>query len=201
MIDRSHGTPRRYDIGCRCNPCRAAHAQRARDYRRRVAYGRQVPKSIPNVGTQRRIEALQTLGWSMRSLSRMLGFHPDRLSVMLTAQAGVSPRNAARVAELYDRLWDKPAPTRTKGERITASRTKATATRNGYLPPLAWDDDEIDDPAAQPHTPDDGKREYIPCGTPAAARRHYRNGEPLDLACRQADRRAKNDRAARRRAA
>jgi hypothetical protein len=27
-----------------------------------------------------------------------------------------------------------------------------------------------------------------PCGTPAAARRHWRRGEPLDEACRQADR-------------
>ena len=30
-----------------------------------------------------------------------------------------------------------------------------------------------------------------PCGTPAAARRHHRRGEPLDEACRQAQRREK----------
>ncbi len=37
-------------------------------------------------------------------------------------------------------------------------------------------------------------RELAPCGTPAAARRHWRNGEPLDDACLQASRREKADR-------
>ena len=32
-----------------------------------------------------------------------------------------------------------------------------------------------------------------PCGTPAAARRHYRRGEPLDYACLQANANAKSD--------
>ncbi len=34
-------------------------------------------------------------------------------------------------------------------------------------------------------------RELAPCGTAAAARRHWRNGEPLDEACLQAARREK----------
>lgn len=196
-----HGTQSGYNNGCRETCCRTAHAAMARAYRRRVAYGRQVPRSIPSVGTRRRLEALQTLGWSLRDLSRKLGCHPDRLSVMLVKQDGVSPRNATRIAAMYDQLWDKPAPTRTTGQRISASRTIARAQRLGFIPPLAWDDDEIDDPAAQPYLPSDGIRELAPCGTTAAARRHYRLGEPLDEACRNAERREKNDRAARRRAA
>jgi hypothetical protein len=33
-----------------------------------------------------------------------------------------------------------------------------------------------------------------PCGTPSAARRHHRRGEPLDEACREADNNAKAQR-------
>lgn len=36
-----HGTNAGYDKGCRCNACRAAHAERMRDYRRRKKIERQ----------------------------------------------------------------------------------------------------------------------------------------------------------------
>jgi WhiB family redox-sensing transcriptional regulator len=36
-----------------------------------------------------------------------------------------------------------------------------------------------------------GRSEPLPCGTPAAYRRHLRNGEPIDNACRTANRLAK----------
>ena len=39
------------------------------------------------------------------------------------------------------------------------------------------------------------EREPAPCGTEAAARRHWRNGEPIDDACRHAARRARSQRA------
>lgn len=185
--EQPHGTVTRYCTGCRCDECRAAHAARARWRRRMHAYGRAVPKSIPNVGARRRIEALQTLGWSMRDLSRKLGKHPDRLSVSLKNYDGISPANHAAVAALYDQLWDTPAPQRTKGERISARRTIANAARHGYLPPLVWDDDEIDDPAAQPHQPKDTGMERKPCGTEAAYRRHLRHGEQPCAACLRAE--------------
>jgi hypothetical protein len=37
-------------------------------------------------------------------------------------------------------------------------------------------------------------RDLMPCGTEAAARRHYRHGQPLDGACADAARRAHNER-------
>ena len=30
-----HGTPYRYDTGCRCEECRVAHNKKSRDYKRR----------------------------------------------------------------------------------------------------------------------------------------------------------------------
>lgn len=82
-----------------------------------------------------------------------------------------------------------------------------TTFRNG-LPPLkpyryrgtgrdeltAWMDD-LPDEAPAPR----GRAASSPCGTPAAARRHWRRGEPLDEACRQASRRDRADRSARQR--
>ena len=58
----------------------------------------------------------------------------------------VRVKTARVVAEVYDRLWDKPAP-----EGRNRSCALAMARRKGFVPPLAWDDDEIDDPAARPH--------------------------------------------------
>lgn len=177
MTTAPHGNETRYCAGCRCDDCRAAHAAGARRRRRMKAYGRHVPKSIPNSGARRRVQALMRIGWSMRAQSRMLGWHPDRLCVMLSSYDGISPRNHARVSALYDRLWDKPAPQRTKGERIAANRTIAAAIRLGYLPPLAWDDEEIDTaPAARP------------CGTHAAFNRHKARGERIDARCARAER-------------
>jgi DNA (cytosine-5)-methyltransferase 1 len=134
-MTQPHGTETRYCSGCRCNDCRAGHAAGARRRRRAKAYGRHVPKSVPNVGVCRRVHALMCLGWSMRAQSRLLGWHPDRLGMMLTGD-GVSPRNHARVAALYDRLWDTPPKASSKGERIGVSRTIALARRSGFQPPM-----------------------------------------------------------------
>jgi hypothetical protein len=195
-MTQPHGTETRYCSGCRCDDCRAGHAAGARRRRRAKAYGRHVPKSVPNVGVSRRVQALMCLGWSMRAQSRLLGWHPDRLGMMLIGD-GVSPRNHARIAALYDRLWNTPPMVRTRGERISVSRTIALARRRGYQPPMAWDDDDIDDRAARSNvSARRGAWEPQPCGTAAAARRHYRRGEALDEACRAASRRQAAERSA-----
>lgn len=176
-----------HSAGCRRPECRTAHAEGARRRRRLVAYGQWTPQSVPNIGARRRIEALQRLGWSMRELSRMLDCHPDRLSVLFLTQTGISPRNHQRVAALYDELWDRPAPQRTKGERISARRAMNRAADLDYAPPLAWNDDEIDDPAARPQRCDPRTNpERKVCGTLAAYRRHLRKNQPVDEACRKA---------------
>lgn len=192
-----HGTPRGYDEGCRQPCCRAAHAARARARRRAVAYGQHTPRSVPNIGARRRVEALMRLGWSMRQQSRMLGWHADRLTIMFNNQRGISPANLARITALYDRLWNVTPQQTTKGERVSVRRTVALAERQGFQPPLAWDDDEIDNPDARPHVHTGSSPwDHKPCGTIAAARRHYRRGEPLDAACRAASNRNRRERSA-----
>lgn len=40
-------------------------------------------------------------------------------------------------------------------EKVAIANAKRAALRHGWLPPLAWDDDTIDDPAASPAVPED----------------------------------------------
>lgn len=69
---------------------------------------------------------------------------------MFKSGSGISPTNAARIAALYDELWNVEPPAETKFDRISAGRARAVARRRGYLPPLALDDDTLDDLAARP---------------------------------------------------
>jgi hypothetical protein len=48
----------------------------------------------------------------------------------------------------YEALWDRRPPEDTEDERARAEAMRARANARGWALPMAWDDDEIDDPAA-----------------------------------------------------
>jgi hypothetical protein len=58
---------------------------------------------------------------------------------------------ARAVCALYDELWDQPPPEGTHRDKIAASRARNRAAAHGWPPPLAWDDDTIDDPDVVPN--------------------------------------------------
>jgi DNA-binding CsgD family transcriptional regulator len=93
---------------------------------------------IPAIGTHRRIQALMAIGYPFADIAKRLGVHHDRIRQYLIQEA-IYTRTAARIARMYDELSMTPGPSR---------RARSIAARRGYLPPLAWDDDTIDDPAA-----------------------------------------------------
>jgi len=101
-------------------------------------------------GTRRRLQALVAIGWSGRALAGRLGIEPAHLSRILRGRRAVSAGTARGVRALYDELWDQPPPQDTRGERISVAKARAHAARQGWPPPLAWDDDDIDDPGASP---------------------------------------------------
>lgn len=143
-----HGTWRAYcDDECRCKPCRSAWARYCKraKHRRHQGGGRIL---VPAVGVTRRLQALATLGWSCRDIARELGyasnFHVEQLRAGHVGT--VHPVTLAAVAALYDRVWDQPPPGR------YAAKVRNIAAREGWPPPLAWDDDTIDDPSAEPAT-------------------------------------------------
>lgn len=93
---------------------------------------------LPAAGTHRRLQALMALGWPLSVIAKRLGVHHDRIRQYLI-QRSVYATTAARVAALYDELSMTPGP---------SVRARREAARRGYVPPLAWDDETIDDPAA-----------------------------------------------------
>ena len=106
--------------------------------------------AVEAAGTRRRLQALIATGYSGRSLAARLVMEPAHLYRILSGRPAVMAATACRVRELYDRLWGQPPPQGTRGERISAAKARAHAARRGWPPPLAWDDDTIDDPGSSP---------------------------------------------------
>jgi transcriptional regulator with XRE-family HTH domain len=97
---------------------------------------------VDATGTTRRLRALMAIGWSGKQLGDRLGVTTANLWPLLRGREHVHAATARKVADLYDELWDQP------GNR---KKSINLAQRRGWALPLAWDDDEIDDPAAMPH--------------------------------------------------
>lgn len=106
---------------------------------------------IPITGTSRRLRALCAIGWPQAELARRTGIPTCTISHLVRGDIErTSRRNAALVADLFDRLCITPGPSQWQRRR---------AEESGWAPPLAWDDDTIDNPAAQP---DRGQQRTVP---------------------------------------
>jgi len=157
-MDRPHGATRyrrgpdengNPGKGCRCATCRDVVNSKDRHRRRMIAYGRWNARQDAT-GTRRRLQALMRCGYSLPALAVRLGCTRQELRVKLHDRGSVTGKTARAVAVLYDELWDQPPPERTHFEKISVSRTRAYARKHGFPPPLAWDDDTIDNPGAGP---------------------------------------------------
>lgn len=115
---------------------------------------------VPSVGAARRLQALACLGWSVGRLATESGLDRQRLDAAIHGRPVVAGTVRA-VAALYERLWDQQAPATDQRERISVARTINRATAAGWSPPLAWDDEAIDDPAATPMTGTDVDKELV----------------------------------------
>jgi len=148
--DKRHGTVAGYRAGCRLECCRRGiarynEAQRLRRYR-----GLPTSTLRPALGTQRRVQALVALGWSIRQIGLRIDLDPAFLRTVLSSNGRVAASTADRVAALYEELSMSLPPELTKGERQGATRARNHARTRGWLPPLAWDDIDRDEaPAAK----------------------------------------------------
>ncbi|OQO89903.1 hypothetical protein B1813_18860 [Saccharomonospora piscinae] len=111
---------------------------------------------VDGTGTRRRLQALIALGWSQARLAEQVGMLPTNFGRTLRCER-VRADTARTVRALYERMWDQAPPESTWHEKSAAQRARAYARRRGWGPPMAWDDDALDDPAATPHT-DAGER-------------------------------------------
>jgi hypothetical protein len=104
------------------------------------------PPPVYTVGATRRLQALAAMGWGIADLARRTGLPKSTLSETRRGTYALLTRPALldKIVAVYDELAMIPGPSR---------RALTTARDCGWVPPLAWDDDEIDDPCARPHHP------------------------------------------------
>lgn len=99
---------------------------------------------IDGIGTTRRIQALVAIGWTQTEQARLIGWTITNLNALAHGHDHkVTRRTANLINDLYNRLSMTPGP---------SQRARDIATRYGWAPPLAWDDDTIDQSHATPDT-------------------------------------------------
>lgn len=93
---------------------------------------------VPDLGAVRRLQALLCMGWRYKDLDSRLGFPASKVQ---EGSGWISQYKHEAVVRLYEELWDKRGP---------ASQGYINKLRRrGWVPPLAWDEGAIDDPAAE----------------------------------------------------
>lgn len=144
--DPRHGTTRGFHAECRKPCCRTAYARYEKAGRLARLHGGVI---VPALGYQRRIQALMRLGWTATDIAREAGWgHRNYVYRVVKGQKGRPCRyllrdTAATLSTVYERL-----AMRLPDMTPQRARTQALAERNGWPPPLAWDD--IDDPDEEP---------------------------------------------------
>ena len=174
-----HGTAYAYQRDkCRCVDCRsawAAHMRALRFRKSRQRWNGGTDWTDPT-GTVRRLQALAAEGWTLADLADLLGVTRSGVHMLRSdPPARMLTATAERVRAVYEQLGP---PDLTPARRVARAR----ALRRGWAPPLAWDDDDLDNPAATPHVDD------IRHGTRSGYVTHRARGEDACGACLEAER-------------
>lgn len=96
---------------------------------------------VSAIGTRRRVQALVALGWTQRVIAERVGVTDRALSVAIRKSDENLSDLAAKTGNVYRELCMTLGP---------CNRSRIRARKLGFAPPLAWDDDSIDDPDAKP---------------------------------------------------
>lgn len=107
---------------------------------------------VDATGTRRRLQALIVIGHSTTALAEHLQVTRQAVADILTRDR-VHPATSARVAAIYGPLSAAPPTLNlslTDTDRGYLRRAIDRARALGYMPPLAWDDVDIDDPHVRP---------------------------------------------------
>ena len=139
-----HGTVHAYNhYSCRCPV--AVQAKSRQEKRRQLAILRTGHGLwIDGTGVSRRLRALCAMGHNTHTLAAELGTSQPQVRRWLRGGTQVHVTTLERVKAVYDRL------SMVRGSGPRAARTIRWAQRQGFLVPLAYDDDRIDDPTYRP---------------------------------------------------
>lgn len=193
--DPRHGESAGYVAGCREECCRTAIADWTRHARtRRYLQGQLM---VDGTGTRRRIQALMALGWPSPTIDAELGRKRTYTTAILCGDgAPVLRTTAEQYRRLYDRLSMTLPPQETRYQKQASTRVRNHARRMGWAPPLAWDDQAIDDPNARPIgvgyvsiSRDDSIRDLaeMGLGVTEACRRLHMSRDALERWCQRHD--------------
>lgn len=106
----------------------------------------QIPAGlVPTTGTARRIQALHWMGWRHSDITDRAGFAAGHI----LSRTHITAHKHRVICAIYDELWDTQGP---------SAESATRARRSGWAPPMAWDDDTIDDPTAAPAAPGSRRR-------------------------------------------
>lgn len=112
------------------------------DTERRILAVRFEPRAIPATGTMRRLQALSALGFTFDDIGTRVGIAAGTVGQIARGmRVIVTHTTADSVAKVYAELSMSVGP---------SDRARNRAVSKGWAPPLAWDEDTIDDPGAEP---------------------------------------------------
>jgi hypothetical protein len=129
-----------------CDACRRAATRYRKGLKWEEVHGSR--RTVSPLGAVRRLQALQRLGWSIPAIARVTGLDHRLLYAVGLRHQSIRKTTHDAIVSAYEQLSMTKAPETTTAERISATRARMRAARNGFAPPLAWDD--IDDPDEQP---------------------------------------------------
>lgn len=99
-----------------------------------------VPARVPALGSMRRVQALAAIGWPIAHTGVDAGVRGTLINELVAGRRKRVPlREAQEIARIFRERCMTPGPSKT---------ARTVAARNGWAPPLAWDD--IDDPDEVP---------------------------------------------------
>jgi hypothetical protein len=94
--------------------------------------------------------ALAARGWSPQAIQAETGIPAQLIRRELDGRPNQAPGLPKVIASAYDRLWNRDPPTAVPAQRQAAVAAAAEAARLNWAPPMAWDDDLIDQPDGRP---------------------------------------------------
>lgn len=113
---------------------------------------------VDSIGAVRRIHALVALGWSQSKIAARLGIKPSNFTALVHGRTGITVAHDKAIRALYAE-WSMQLPPQDEWrDKIAANRSRNYAKAAGWLPPLAWDDEQLDAQTMPPHvTPEDAE--------------------------------------------
>lgn len=110
---------------------------------------------VDGTGSRRRLRSLVAAGWTQRDLAARCGWTAEHLGQFIHDDGmGVAAATARRIAEVFVELQLTP-------NEAPSAYALSVAQAKGWVPPMAWDEDTIDDPSACPADLADDDKEHV----------------------------------------